>query len=239
MGGAAMKLRELRIEVVRKDIKNVHLSVYPPNGRVRIAVPRHVSDDAVRAFAIGKLDWIRRRQTKLREQEREAPREYLDSETHYVWGSRCLLRVVESNTAPRVEWRAQRLMLTVRPGADAGTRAEIVEAWYREQLRAACAELGPRWEKRMGVRVERYFVRRMRTRWGSCNAATGSIRLNTDLAKKPRECLEYILVHELAHLIEPTHNARFVDLLEQSLPDWEHRRELLNRLPVRHEDWSC
>ena len=233
-----MKLGEFHIEVVRKDIKNVHLSVHPPNGRVRIAVPRHVSDDAIRAFAIGKLDWIRRRQTRLQAQERETPREYIDRETHYVWGRRCLLRVVEADTASKVEWRAQRLTLTVRPDTDSARRARIVEAWYREQLRAACAELVPRWEKRLGVKAERWYVQRMRTRWGSCNPDAGSIRLNTDLAKKPRACLEYVIVHELTHLVERTHNARFLAAMDRFLPGWEHRRELLNRLPVRHERWG-
>lgn len=236
---AVVRVGELRIEVVRKDIKNVHLSVHPPNGRVRIAVPRHVSDDAVRAIAIGKLGWIRRRRTRLQEQAREAPREYVDRETHYVWGRRCLLRLVERDGPPKVEWQAQRLTLTVRPGTEAVRRGEILEAWYRDQLRTACAELVPQWEERLKVRADHCYVQRMRTRWGSCNQMNRSIRLNTDLAKKPRACLEYVLVHELTHLLEPTHGPRFVALMDRFLPGWEHRRELLNRLPVRHEDWTC
>ena len=234
----AMNLGDLRIEVVRKDIKNVHLTVHPPNGRVRIAVPRHVSDEAIRAFAVGKLRWIRRERAKLDAQERETPREYLDRETHYVWGQRCLLRVVEANALPCVEWQARRLNLTVRPGTSVARRAEILEAWYRAELRSACAELIPRWEKAMGVSLRRYYVQRMRTRWGSCNDEAGSIRLNTDLAKKPRACLEYVLVHELAHLRERNHSARFRALMDRFLPGWEQRRELLNRLPVRHDEWS-
>jgi predicted metal-dependent hydrolase len=235
--GAALKLGDLAVEVVRKDIKNVHLSVHPPTGRVRITAPRHLSADAIRAFAIGKLGWIRRQQRKLQEQERETPREYLDRETHYVWGRRCLLSVTERDAPPSVEWRPHRLTLSVRPGTEALRRAEVLEAWYRDQLRAAAEPLVAQWQRRLGVRLERLFVRRMRTRWGSCNPRGRTIRLNTDLAKKPRECLEYILVHELAHLLVPTHNARFVAVMDRQLPGWAHRRELLNRLPVRHEDW--
>jgi predicted metal-dependent hydrolase len=236
--GVAVQLGEIRIEVVRKDIKNVHLSVHPPAGRVRIAAPRHLSDDAIRAFAIGKLAWIRRQRAKLQEQERETPRDYLDRETHYVWGQRCLLRVVERNAPPAVEWRSQRLVLSARPGTAPARRADLLGAWYREQLRAEAEPLAAHWQQRLGVRMKALFVQRMRTRWGSCNPAARTIRLNTDLAKKPRECLEYILVHELAHLVEPTHNARFVAMMDRFLPGWGHRRELLNRLPLRHEDWT-
>ena len=236
--GASVQVGEIRIEVVRKDIKNVHLSVYPPTGRVRIAAPRHLDDDAVRAFAIGKLDWIRQQQAKLQRQERETPREYLDRETHHVWGQRCLLRVVEKEAPPTVEWRPGQLILTVRPATDTVRRAELLDAWYRGQLRAAAGPLVAKWERRLGVEVNRGFVQRMRTRWGGCNPVSRAIRLNTDLARKPRECLEYILVHELVHLIEPTHNARFLALMDQFLPGWSHRRELLNRLPVRHEKWA-
>jgi predicted metal-dependent hydrolase len=234
----ALHLGELRIEVVRKDIKNVHLSVHPPAGRVRIAAPLHLSDEAIRAFAVGKLGWIRRQRTRLLEQERETAREYLDRETHYVWGDRCLLRVLERAAPPSVEWQPGRLTLTVRPGTDTVRRAEIVSAWYRRQVRDAAAPLAAQWQQRLGVEASSILVRRMRTRWGSCNPASRIIRLNTELAKKPRACLEYILVHELLHLLEPTHNERFVALMDTHLPDWSHRRELLNRLPIGHEDWA-
>jgi predicted metal-dependent hydrolase len=231
-------LGSLPVQVVRKNIKNVHLSVHPPTGRVRIAAPHHLSLDAVRAFAIGKLVWIRQQQQKLQEQEREAPREHLERESHYVWGRRHLMTIEEQDAPPGVRLDHNRLVLSVRPDMDAERRGEVLDAWYRVQLREAAAPLLERWEKRLGVRAGRLFVQRMKTRWGSCNPTTGAIRLNTDLAKKPRRCLEYIAVHELVHLLEPTHNARFVEILSQQLPDWTHRRQLLNRLPVRHEDWS-
>ncbi len=233
-----LMLGDLAVEVVHKDIKNLHLSVHPPEGRVRVAAPRHLSLDAIRAFTIGKLPWIRQQQRKLQEQERETPREYLHRESHYVWGQRCLLEVVEQDVAPSVGWRHHRLTLTVRSGMATERRAEVLEAWYRGQVREVVPSIKAEWERRIGVHARRLFVQRMKTRWGSCNPATHTIRLNTDLAKKPRECLEYILVHELVHLLEPTHNARFVALMDSFLPGWTHRRDLLNSLPVRHVDWA-
>jgi len=228
----------IRIDVLRKDIKNVHLSVHPPAGRVRIAAPRHLSNDAIRAFAIGKLAWIRRQQAKLQEQERETPREFVGRESHFVWGRRLLLRVVEAGGAPRVEASPRRLTLCVRPGSSASRRAEILDEWYRAQIRAALPALLAQWSRVAGVTVRRVFVQRMKTKWGSCNPRAGTIRLNTELARKPPECLEYLVVHELAHLLEPTHNPRFVALMDRFLPGWQSVRRTLNRLPVCHEGWE-
>ena len=233
-----IQIGDLIVEVSQKDIKNVHLSVHPPAGRVTIASPRHLSISAVRAFAIGKLSWIRQQQRKLQEQERETPREYLDRESHYVWGRRCLLRIIECNKPPVVEWRHHRLILRIRPKLDERRRAEIVEAWYRTQLREEAKLLITVWEQRLGVRLKRIFIQSMKTRWGSCNPSSRTIRLNTDLAKKPKELLEYVLVHELMHILEPTHNARFIALMSQFLPGWELRRDQLNRLPLRNVDWK-
>lgn len=233
-----IQLGEIGVDVVRKDIKNVHLSVHPPTGRVRIAAPERMSLDTVRVFAISKLTWIRRQQRKLLEQERETPREFLDRESHYVWGKRYLLKVIEADQPPSVELSHGRMILCVRPGTDTARRREIFEEWHREQLRNAVPPLLEKWERLIGVTVERFFVQRMKTKWGSCNHGAGSIRLNTDLARKPRECLEYIVVHEMAHLLEPTHNARFIELMNGFMPKWQYRREILNRLPVRHESWD-
>jgi predicted metal-dependent hydrolase len=231
-------LGDIALDVVRKDIKNVHLSVHPPTGRVRIAAPRRMSLNTVRVFAIAKLPWIKRQQRKLREQERETPREYLDRESHYVWGKRYLLEILEVDQPPSVELRHRRIFLRVRPGTDTAKRQAILDEWYREQLRDAVSPLIEKWERLMGVAVRRFFVQRMKTKWGSCNHRSGSIRLNTDLARKPMECLEYIVVHEMAHLIEPTHNARFIALMDRFMSKWQSVREVLNRLPVRHEDWA-
>lgn len=233
-----LKLADITVDVVLKDIKNVHLSVHPPTGRVRISAPLHMSLDAIRVFAISKLGWIKQQQRKLQEQERETPREYLDRESHYVWGKRCLLKVVESDGASAVELKHSKMHLRIRPGTNDEKKQAIVEEWYREQLKQAVPALIAKWEPLMGVKVERFFVQKMKTKWGSCNPETRSIRLNTDLAKKPRECLEYIVVHEMAHLLEHTHNSRFTALMDQFMPKWQFFRRELNRLPVRHDDWD-
>jgi predicted metal-dependent hydrolase len=233
-----LKLGDIAVDVVLKDIKNVHLSVYPPKGRVRISAPKWMSRDTIRLFAISKLGWIRQQQHKLREQERETPREYLDRESHYVWGKRYLLSVVEEHAAPLVELKHSKIILRVRPGTADEMKQAAVERWYREQINAAVPDLTAKWVPIIGVKAERIFVQKMKTKWGSCNASTRSIRLNTDLAKKPRQCLEYIVVHEMVHILEPTHNAQFVAMMDRLMPQWRVYREQLNRLPVRHEEWA-
>ncbi|MFZ0134347.1 MAG: SprT family zinc-dependent metalloprotease [Desulfobacterales bacterium] len=233
-----LKLGDVTVDVVLKDIKNVHLSVHPPTGRVRISAPSRMSLDNVRVFAISKLGWIKQQQKKLREQDRETLREYLDCESHYVWGKRYLLTVIESDQAPSVELKHSRMLLRVRPGTDEKRRQAVVEGWYREQLKNAVPPLIAKWEPLLGVKVKRFFVQRMKTKWGSCTPGAGNIRLNTELAKKPSECLEYIVVHEMAHLLEPTHNARFRALMDRLIPKWQFYLDQLNRLPVSHEDWA-
>jgi predicted metal-dependent hydrolase len=175
---------------------------------------------------------------KLRGQERETPREYLDHESHYVWGRRYLLKVIEEDAAPEVVLKHSRIFLRVRPGTNDEAKQAIVDGWYREQIKQAVPALIAKWELLLGVKVERFFVQRMKTKWGSCNPVSRSIRLNTDLAKKPQECLEYIVVHEMVHLLEPTHNARFVALMDSFMSKWQSYRDVLNQLPVRHEQWE-
>lgn len=233
-----IELGGIVLEVIKKDIKNVHLSVYPPTGKVRISAPLRMNTDTIRVYAISRLQWIKQQQKKLRAQERETPREYLDRESHYVWGKRYLLKVLEQDAAPAVELKHFKMLLKVRPGSGGEKRQVVLEEWYRQQLKMTVLPLIEKWQPLIGVKVERFFVQRMKTKWGSCNHDTGSIRLNTELAKKPRECLEYIVVHEMTHLVEPTHNGRFIALIDQFMPRWKYYRDALNRLPVRHEDWS-
>lgn len=233
-----IKLGEIAVDVVFKDIKNIHLSVYPPDGKVRIAAPIRMSLDTLRVFAISKLAWIKQQQKKLQSQERETPREYLDRESHYLWGKRYLLKVVEQDAAPAVELKHSRLVLRVRPGASKEKKQAVLDQWYRQQLKAGLQQLIDKWQPLMGVKVEHFFVQRMKTRWGSCNPASGTIRLNTELAKKHPECLEYIVMHEMTHLLEPSHNPRFVALMDQFMPKWRFYRDILNRQPVRHENWG-
>ncbi len=233
-----LDLGSISVDVVRKDIKNIHLGVYPPAGKVRIAAPAWMELDAIRLFAINKLAWIRQQQKKLREQMRETPREYLERESHYVWGRRYLLRIVERDAAPSIDLTHRHLKMQVRPGADVEKREALLADWYRSQLKQAVPALLAKWEPIIGVRVERLYVQHMKTKWGSCNTPPRHIRLNTELAKKPPECLEYIVVHELVHLREPTHNAQFVAMMDRWMPHWRDRRDMLNQLPVRNEHWD-
>lgn len=233
-----VSLGDITVDVVLKDIKNVHLSVHPPMGHVRISAPKRMSIDTIRVFAISKLDWIRHQQTKLRAQERETPREYVERESHYVWGKRYLLKISESNGPPSIEVKHNRMLLRVRPRTDKDSRSALVAEWYRAEMKEAVPPLLARWQPLLGVKVERLFVQQMKTKWGSCNPTARTIRLNTELAKKPKECLEYVVVHEMVHLLERTHTARFASLLDQFMPHWKQYREAINRLPVRHERWS-
>lgn len=225
-------------EVIKKDIKNIHLSVNPPNGKVRISAPLRMNTETVRVFAISRLDWIKTQQRRFREQERDTPREYLDRESHYVWGSRYLLKVVEADLAPKVELEHSTILLMVRPGSDEEKKQAILSEWHREQLRVASMPMIEKWEKLIGVKIEQLFIQVMKTKWGSCNHLAGTIRLNSELAKKPKECLEYIIVHEMTHLLEPTHGERFIALMDGFMPNWRHYRDILNRLPLRHETWQ-
>ena len=233
----SLKLGDISVDVVLKDIKNVHLSVYPPTGRVRISAPSHMSVEGIRAFAISKLDWIRKHQAELLKQDRETPRDFVDRESHHVWGKRYLMTIAEQDGAPSVNLKGRKLILSVRKNTDTGKRQAILEAWYRELLKAAVSELIAKWEPRMGVRVEGFYVQRMKTRWGSCNHDKRTIRLNTELARKPRECLEYLVVHEMAHLIERKHNEHFIALMARFLPNWRTLRDELNAFPLAHSEW--
>ena len=235
---SGFQLGDIRVDVIRKDIKNVHLSVYPPTGVVRIAAPEWMAMDAIRLFAINKLGWIKRQQQKLRTQARETSRDFIERESHYVWGRRHLMRVIESDSAPRIELKPRTIELHVRPGTSAERRGEILSRWYRAALRDAVPALLECWVPRIGVRVNRVYVQQMKTKWGSCNPTARNIRLNTELAKKPHGCLEYILVHELVHLAHPTHNSEFQSAMDRLLPQWRENRAMLNDLPVRAEDWS-
>ncbi len=232
-----LKLGDIAVDVVLKDIKNVHLSVYPPTGHVRISAPQRMSIETIRLFAIAKLDWIKQQQEKQLGQDRESPREYVDRESHYVWGRRFLLRVVEDEAPASVQLEHDTMVLAVRPASNVEAKQAVLSEWYRQILKAEARLLLATWEPRLGVTVNGFFVQQMKTKWGSCNPTSRTIRLNTELAKKPTECLEYIVLHEMVHLLEPRHNARFAGLMSQFMPAWEHHRRTLNRLPVGHATW--
>ena len=233
-----MEVRGIPVEVVRKDIKNLHLGVYPPNGRVRVAVPRRLDDDAVRLAVVSRLGWIRRQQATFERQDRQSRREFVSGESHYFAGRRYRLDVIRRDAPPSVRLRNNTwLELSVRLDASREARAGVLQGWYRSQLRSRIPGLVAKWAPRIGVQVGEVRIRRMKTRWGSCNQEARRIWLNLELAKKPESCLEYVLVHELVHLIERHHNERFHALMERHLPQWRLHRAELRRAPLAHEDW--
>lgn len=233
-----LKLGDITVDVILKKIKNVHLSVYPPNGRVRISAPVRMPMDAIRVFAASKIAWIRQQQKRIREQERESPREYVDGESHYLWGKRYLLNIVQGGGRARVELKYQTMVLCTPKKSALSRRAAVLDEWYRDHVRQASIPLIEKWEKKLNVRVKALLIRRMKTRWGSCNTRKHTIRLNTELAKKPIECLEHVVLHEMLHLLEPRHSQRFYALMEEHSPQWKVYRDRLNQLPVRHENWE-
>ena len=233
-----IQLGEIAIRVTRKAVKHVHLSVHPPDGRVTLVAPTGTRLDAARAYAISKLGWIRKQQLELKNQARETRRQFVTRESHYLWGRRYLLTVACADAKPGVRLDHRRITVTVRPGSSAEKRAEVMHEWHKSLLHETVPGLIRKWEARLGVRVKRYFLQRMKTRWGGCNARAGHIRLNTELVKKPKDLLEYIIVHEMAHLLEPTHNERFTGLLDQHYPTWRESRSELNELPLAAELWK-
>lgn len=233
-----IELGNMIVDVEQKDIKNIHLSVYPPAGKVRISAPLRFDLETIRIFAISKLGWIKQQQAKLRNQQREAPREYKTRESHYYLGKRYLLKVIETDGRPKVEIRHDKLILQVRPGSNTEQRHIILHEWYRDQLKSIVPEYIAKWEEIMNVKVEEFGIKKMKTKWGTCNREAKRIWINLELAKKPLECLEYIVVHEMVHLLERNHNDRFIAFMNKYSPQWRHFKEELNRLPVSHEDWK-
>jgi predicted metal-dependent hydrolase len=232
-----IQIGDISITVTRKNIKNVHLSVYPPYGRITLVAPTSTRLDVARAYAISKLGWIREQQRKLKDQARETPRQFIGRESHYLWGRRYLLTVVHKEAKPYVSLDHKRITLNVRPGSDQAKRAEVLHKWHKSILHDAIPPLIQKWEAKIGVHVVGYFLQRMKTKWGGCNHRAAHIRLNTQLVKKPRNLLEYVIVHEMVHLLEPTHSDRFVALLDKHYPPWREARAELNDLPLSEESW--
>lgn len=233
-----IQLGDIDIAVTRKDVKHVHLSVHPPSGRVTLVAPKPTRPEVVRAYAVSKLGWIRDQQAKLRGQARETPRQFVERESHYLWGRRYLLTVKEEEARPSVRFSHRSITLTVRPGSTRAKRESVMQEWHRSLLHEAVPELIRKWEPKLGVEVTGYFLQRMKTKWGGCNHRRRNIRLNTELVKKPKDLLEYVVVHEMAHLIEATHSERFLVLLNKHYPTWREARAELNELPLAAEDWG-
>lgn len=234
-----LKVAGISVEVIRKDIKNLHLSVLPPDGRVRLSAPQHISDDRVRAAVSARLAWIKKQQSEFASQPRQGERELVTGETHYLWGKRYRLEVLERNGKHEVRRKnGNKLQLRVKPGTILENRQKVMSDWYRQQLKDCIPALLAKWQAKIGVEVDAWCVKKMKTKWGSCNIGARRIWLNLDLAQKPPECLEYILVHELVHLRERTHSERFKVYMDEFLPNWRLRREVLNRAPLANERWD-
>ncbi len=234
---AYLTVSGIDVDVVYKDIKNLHIAVYPPMGRVRVAAPDRLDDDQVRLAVVSRLPWIKRQRDQLQAAQRETIREMVTGESHYVWGSRLRLKVTHRPGRAHVEIDGDRLLLYAPAGTTTEQRREVIDRWYRDQLRLAIPELIEKWERKMHVSVPKWSIRRMKTKWGSCNRETGHIWFNVELAKKHPECLEYLAVHEMTHLLERSHGPRFTKLMDKYLPDWRARRDSLNDAPLSAEEW--
>lgn len=232
---AYLTVRGIDIDVVYKDIKHLHIGVYPPLGRVRVAAPLKLDDDRVRLAVITRLPWIKEQRDRLRSAERQSIREMTTGESHYVWGRRLRLKVIKRPGRAHLEVDGGRLLLYVPEGTSADRRREILDHWYRDQLRSVIPDLLVRWEPLLDVVVPRWSIRRMKTKWGSCNRETGHLWFNVELAKKHPDSLEYLVVHEMTHLLERNHGERFTELMDRHLPDWRSRRDNLNDAPLADE----
>lgn len=229
----------IEVQIIRKDIKNLHLAVYPPQGQVRVAVPEHVSDDNVRLAVVSKLAWIKRQQKDFIDQPRQSERQYVSGECHFFQGQRYRLELIEGNTTPCIKlMKSGKLKMFVRPNASIENKETLLNDWYRTELKRSIPELLEKWQPLVGKHLSFWGIKKMKTKWGSCNTDRGRIWINLELAKKPVECLEYILVHELVHLTERRHNERFRAILERALPNWRARQRLLNSSPLAHENWD-
>ena len=236
---AEIRVSGFAVQIVRKDIKNLHLGVYPPNGRVRVAAPLALTDDAVRLAVISRLAWIKRQRAKFEGQPRQSEREMVTGESHYFLGQRYRLNVIEHHGAGKVVFpNKSTIALYVRPEASPVQRKQVLQRWYREQIKALIPPLVDKWQAALGVRITDWGIKKMKTKWGACSVEARRIWLNLELAKKPAQCLEYIVVHELIHLLERYHNERFTMFMDQHLPTWRVWRDMLNHAPLAHENWS-
>lgn len=229
----------LRIDVIRKPIKNLHVGVYPPHGRVRVAAPLAVSDDAVRLAVVTRLPWIKRQRARFADQPRQSERAYVSGETHYFMGRPYRLRLLEGAPAGRVHVRSSKALdLYVRAGSNREVRERVFLGWYREELRSQAAPMIAKWADKLDVSLPIWGIKRMKTKWGTCSVDAGRIWLNLELVKKPPHTLEYVVVHELVHFLERQHSDRFVGLMDGALPNWRMLRDELNAEPLADEEWD-
>lgn len=231
-------LGDINIEVVHKKIKNLHLRVYPPLGRVKISAPLRMDLETIKLFAISKLNWIKKQQSRINSQEREAPREYITRESHCYLGKRYLLKVIEHNKPPKVVLKHETIEMYIRTNSGLDKKKKVLAEWYRQRLKNIIPGIIAEYESIMKVNIDEFAIKRMKTRWGTCNIKAKRIWINLELAKKPKECIEFIVVHEMTHLLERLHNERFTAYMDKFLPKWRFFKEELSRIPLRHENWS-
>lgn len=235
---AYLRVAGIDVDVVYKHIKNMHIAVYPPLGRVRVAAPERLDDDAIRLAIVQRLPWIKRQREQLRSAVRQSEREMVTGESHYVWGQRYRLQVVPTSGRTHFEASGSKLVMYTLEGSTAETRRGALDKWYRQALRSELPDLLAKWEPVIGRKAAKWSVRRMKTKWGSCNRESAHVWFNAELAKKHPNCLEYIVVHELTHLLERNHNERFTELMDGFLPDWRARKDELNAAPLADENWG-
>jgi predicted metal-dependent hydrolase len=231
-------VNNITIDVVRKNIKNLHLAVYPPSGRVRIATPMKVDDEAVRLFAISKLSWIKKNRVKYINQERQSERKYISGESHYFKGQRYMLNLIYHTGYPKVVIRKKYIDLYVKAGSTEEQRENVMTTWYRKNLKEQIPALIEKWQKIIEIEVVQWQVKKMKTKWGTCNREAKRIWLNLELAKKPEHCLEYIIVHEMVHFLERNHTERFVAYMDKFMSQWKSIKDELNSSILKHEDWT-
>jgi len=235
----SIEIGNIKVDVVRKDIKNMHLAVYPPNGRIRLSAPGRTDKEVLRLFAISKLGWIKKQIKSFEQQARETPRQFVSGESHYFQGKRFLLEIIETEGKQFVRLKGiKKIEIYCKPDSPKSKRAELLKEWYRDQLKDQVPDLLSKWERKIGVKSNEFRIKQMKTKWGACNIEAKRIWLNLELAKKPKICLEYIIVHELVHLLERNHNDRFVAYLDEFMPKWRLHRDELNSLPIAHSDWD-
>lgn len=229
----------LMVETIRKDIKNIHLAVYPPNGRIRIAAPLETSDESIHLLVVSKIPWIKRQQSKFANQERQSQRQYVSGESHYFFGKRYLLEIINSESAHKIEIkRKNRISLYTKSESTWKHRERLLECWYRSEMRKQITPLLEKWSRIMGVKVNNLSIQKMKTRWGICDPQNKKIKLNLELVKKPINCLEYVLVHEMVHLLEKKHSEEFKAKMDSFMPNWKHFKDELNQAPLSYIHWS-
>jgi predicted metal-dependent hydrolase len=235
-----MKVSSLTVETIRKDIKNIHLGVYPPNGRIRMAVPLRTSDESARLFVISKTSWIKKQQKVFSNHTRQTPRKYVTGETHYIFGKAYRLDIIKSNESPKIKIRKKtHIELNIKSRTTIKGKEKLFNEFYRSELENMISKSIKKWEKKVGVKPKEYRIKKMKTKWGTCNDKDKRIWLNLELAKKPYHCIDYVIVHELIHLKERKHNDRFISLLESAYPRWQEHKEELNQGILSHFEWGC